>query len=1003
MSKFFLIDAMALIYRAYFAFIRVPMVNSKKINTGCIFGFTNALLEILTKEKPSHIVVAFDLYEPTFRQVEYSEYKANRPPQPEDISKAIPIIKDIIRAFNIPIVELAGYEADDIIGTIVSKIAPKTSNIYIVTPDKDLGQLIVDDNIFMYIPKTRIKPTTILGTKEILKKWDIQDVKQITDIIGLWGDASDNIPGVPGIGEKTAAKIIKEFGSLEEAINNVDKIKGKVGKNLFEYAEQALYSKKLGTIYTDVPLEFDEEEAKYTNFHKNKLLLLFEDLEFGSIIRRLFPDKSLSKNNVQKNLFEPSRDGFITQVSSIHKSEKQNFTEEISKLNVKVIIDDKELDDAIKVLSGVDKISVHTRRSHKNPHNAKLLGIAISTATDAFYIPYISMNEILNKKLNDILGDDKVLKIGAYIKYNIVLLARNNIRLRGPFFDVSIASYILNPQVGIDLASLSKFYLNYELPISEALTTLSSPSNPSDNSSHAKYKLDYKNIAKQTHIIIYIYSKLQNLAKEAHNDALFQNIEMPLIEVLATIELNGVSIDTDYLKKLSKDFTEDLQILESKIYKISGEKFNINSPKQLGIILFDKLKLLENPPKTKSGQYSTGEAILNQIIDKNKKSNKDTILVTNEKFSKCLEETIIKGDLSSNFKYFWYIAQYLIDYKMMAKLLSTYVNALPKIVGNTDKRIHTTFNQTGVSTGRLSSTDPNLQNIPIRTEQGKKIRKAFVPQNFDFRILSADYSQIELRLMASFANDKHMIEAFKNNLDIHKITASKIFKIKEKDITKEMRYQAKAVNFGIIYGISAFGLAKILKIPRGDASEIIKAYFYEFTGIKDYMEDIVEKAKQQGFVTTIFGRKRFLPNINSKNATIRKYDERNAINSPLQGSQAEIIKIAMINIQKWLKNNPALKSKMILQIHDELVFEVHKEEIDIVRKNVISMMESAGTVEADTGTNRTNTGAADYASFLDKTDSKFDKIESSNKRDCIPLKVPLKVNVSIGPNWLEIE
>lgn len=917
-KKIFLIDAMALIYRAHFAFIRNPRINSKGINTSASFGFTNSLIEIIQKERPTHIIVAFDTYEPTFRHLAFEEYKANRDGQPEDITQAIPQIKKIIQAFNIPIIELPGYEADDIIGTIAYKLEKQDYKIYMMTPDKDFGQL-VKENIYLYRPGNMFKQTEILDEKAILKKWNIKNVNQITDIIGLWGDASDNIPGVPGIGEKTSKKLIQEFGTIENLLNNIHTLKGKLKENLIKYSKQALDSKKLGTIDTQVPLKFKTEDAKYKEPNKNKLLKIFQELEFKTIIKRLYGatikeqqqiDFSNSQNSTYKNLIKENED-FDFKINNINTTKHKYII--VNNIN--------ELQTLINKLSKQKEISLKVLGSNSNPHKAKLFGVAFSFKNnEAYYIHLPQKSKELNEyknKLESILDNPKILKIGENIKYDIILLKRNQLNIKGPLCDIVIAHYLIEPDIKHDIPTMANMYIKYDLSHSEYFI------NENENINKENLNIIKENISEFADLILQIKNKLIPKLKIEEVEYLFWNIEMPLVQVLSNMELNGVTIDKQSLANLEIEIKEDLLNIEQKIYELAGEHFKINSPKQLGHILFDKMKLLENPQKTKGGQYATGENILTQLAPIHP------------------------------------IAKYLIQYKALSKLNSTYVHALPNMISKEDGKIHTTYNQAIVATGRLSSTDPNLQNIPIRSTRGKEIRKAFISSDPDFKIMSADYSQIELRIMASFSKAKHMIQAFKENKDIHIMTASKIFHVNEEDVTSDMRAKAKTVNFGIIYGISGFGLSKILEIRRRDAFEIINEYFKEFPDIKIYMDKVIEKAKQDGYVKTLLGKKRILKDINSRNATIRKYAERNAINSPMQGTQSEMIKLAMVNIFNWMKKQK-LKSKMIMQVHDELIFEVHKDEIDLMKIQVEKLMKNS-----------------------------------------LKLEVPIEVNIGIGENWLE--
>ncbi|MCP3659900.1 MAG: DNA polymerase I [Bacteroidetes bacterium] len=917
-KKLFLIDAMALIYRSHFAFIRNPRINSKGINTSASFGFINSIIEIIQKERPSHIIVAFDTPKPTFRHLEFKEYKAKRDAQPEDITIAIPQIKNIIKAFNIPIIEKDGFEADDIIGTIAYKIKNSGYEVYMMTPDKDFGQLVAK-NVYIYKPGYLQKQTEILKEEDILNKWGIKNVKQITDIIGLWGDSSDNIPGVPGIGEKTSKRLIQQYDSIENLLKNTDKLKGKIKENLIQYSKQAQDSKKLGTIDTNVPIKLELDKSEYTQPNTKQLLEILKELEFKTIIKRLFGS---TVEQQQKLEFDKNSSKIADEI--IKENQNQNF--KINNLhNTKhkyILINDLEgfLSLYSKLLKQKE-ISFKVLGNNPNPHFSDLLGISFSfNPKNGFYI-HFNKNLIIDdtiKKLTEIFNNEKILKISENLKYDLIILKKHGINISKNLFDNLIAHYLIEPDLNHDINTMSNMYLKYETQ--EIINYIKGNDllNKNTLENIKENKCEFSDISLQ------IKHKLQSKLKIEKVEDLFCNIEMPLVSVLAEMELNGVNIDTENLNELSHEINSDIKQLEQKIYEMAGETFNINSPKQLGYILFEKLKLSENPIKTKGGQFATGENILNDLISIHP------------------------------------IAKLLIQYKTLSKLKSTYVDALPLLVSKDDGKIHTTYNQAIVATGRLSSTDPNLQNIPIRNKRGKQIRRAFIPSNPNFKIMAADYSQIELRIMAAFSNDQHMINAFKEGKDIHLMTASKIFNVSEKDVTSDMRAKAKSVNFGIIYGISAFGLSKILNIRRKEAHEIIQAYFKEFPDIKTYMDKIIIKAHEDGYVKTLLGRKRILNGINSRNSNVRKYAERNAINSPLQGTQAEMIKLAMVNIHDWMIKEK-LKSKMIMQVHDELVFEVHNQEIDIMKKNITKLMENT-----------------------------------------LKIKVPIKVNISIGENWLDI-
>ncbi|MCZ6692833.1 MAG: DNA polymerase I [Bacteroidetes bacterium] len=902
-KKLFLLDAMALIYRAHFAFSKNPRINSKGQNTGVMLGFTNSLFEIISKEKPSHIAVAFDTSAPTFRDKVYKEYKANRQAMPEDIRSGIPIVKDIIRAFDIPVIELDGYEADDIIGTLAKKAAAKEFEVYMMTPDKDFGQL-VQDHVYLYKPTYMGNAVEILGIQEILKKWDIQRIDQVTDMLGLQGDASDNIPGIPGVGAKTASKLLKEFDTVENLIANVEQLKGKQKELVEEFGDQGILSKELATIKIDVPIIFDESDLAYTGPVKSKLQPIFEELEFRTLLKRILGEASTSssRGSAQMSLFTEGGSS-TAEVEEEAPVEKQDFFSTIKDYHV---IDTPELRKSlIEYLKIQKEFSLDTVSDGGDPITSNLLGIAFSYyPNEAYYVPFSSFQEA-TKILSEfklLLENEDILMVCQNLKYDLLILRKYGIDLAGPLFDVVLAHYMIDPDTSNELGILSERYLNYTL---DPQTVIASKRKVE----HREGKtLEYQNISKYTcesvDLTLQLKQEIHPLIDRSKAKKIYYELELPLVKVLADMEFEGIKVDPGALKELSYILEKESKKVEQEIFSQAGEEFNIASPKQLGLILFDKLKLSDKPKKTKSGQYATGEEILVKFAGEHK------------------------------------IAQDILDYRQYTKLKSTYVDALPEMISKTDHRIHTNFRQNIAATGRLSSINPNLQNIPIRTAKGKEIRKAFVPRNKDFILFSADYSQIELRLMASFSQDKHMIEAFKQGKDIHAITAAKIFKTTQDQVDSDMRRMAKSANFGMIYGISAFGLSQNLNIPRKEAKEIIDTYFEEFSSVKKYMDKTIKEAHERGYVETIMGRRRILRDINSRNATLRGYEERNAINAPLQGSAADIIKLAMIQIDHWLKTSK-LKSKMILQVHDELIFDVHRSEMERVQPKVEEMMKNA--------------------------------------------------------------
>lgn len=922
----FLLDAYALIYRAHFAFSNNPRISSKGVNTGVMYGFTNTLLEVLQKQKPTHIAVAFDTSKPTFRHEEYVEYKANRQETPEDIRQGVPIVKNIIEAFNIPILLMDGYEADDIVGTIAKRASKEGFKVYMMTPDKDYGQL-VDENVFLYKPAYMGNAVDIMGVKEVCEKWGIENVDQVRDILGLQGDSSDNIPGIPGIGPKTAAKLLEQYGTVEDIIKNADQLKGKQKEKVIEFAEQGILSKHLATIVTDVPIEYDLNDFEYKGPDESKLRPIFADLEFRTLIKRVFDTDNTQKiapSNPQLSLFSGTSTAPNKTISAPETAElEENIPENFLSLyethfKYHLINTEKLVDEFLPYLKLQKEISIETVSNNSNPINADLLGIAISYyPNEAYYVP--NTNGLI-VRLKEIFENESILKIGHNIKYNILIFKRMGIELKGEFFDNLLAHYLIEAEVPHQIEVLAEKHLYYNtLPESTALMDKSKRSEKIEKLE----TLDIKDLAcEAADKSLQIAKKLKIEVKTSGVEQLLYDIEIPLSKVLAQMEYFGVKVNKEELDTMSVELEKESAILEKSIFDSAGEEFNINSPKQLGEILFDKLQLVDKPKKTKSGQYATGEEVLSKLSE---------------------------HDIVNN----------ILEYRELQKLKSTYVDALPGMMSDWDGRIHTNYSQSVAATGRLSSINPNLQNIPIRTKRGKLIRKAFVPANNNFLILSADYSQIELRIMASFAKDQHMIDAFKNGRDIHATTASRVFGVPLEEVDDAMRRKAKSVNFGLIYGQTAFGLGQNLNISRSEASEIIDAYFKEFSAVRDYMDLVISEARENEYVETILKRKRILRDINSRNQTMRGFAERNAINAPIQGSAADIIKIAMIDIAKWL-NNSKLKTRMIMQVHDELVFEVEKSEREEVTKKVRELMMKASDLE-----------------------------------------VPMEVDIGIGENWLE--
>jgi DNA polymerase-1 len=901
-KRLFLLDAYALIYRAHFAFTKTPRINSKGLNTSVPFGFTNTLLEVIQKQKPTHIGVAFDTAAPTFRDEIFEDYKATRQETPEDIRYGLPKVKEIIRGFNIPILELDGYEADDIIGTLAQQAARQGFDVYMMTPDKDFGQLVTD-KIKLYKPAYMGNAVDVLGPKEVCEKWDITDVTQVIDMLGLQGDSSDNIPGIPGVGPKTAAALLKQYGSIENILKHTDELKGKQ-RELFEtFGEQALLSKKLATIVTDVPVAFNPAELEYTGPSPEMLKPVFQELEFKTIMSRVFNEPSpapLKPRGEQLSMFGAKGPSAETQLAPEEPAAKEEpgtsaETARLANTSTQKISDARAIAEAIKKAKTFS-VEAITR-------DDELTALALSwQAGKAVEIPVDS--EKILAALRPALSDSTLLKCGHNLKATVLALMTAGETLAGPFFDTLVAHYLVEPESAHDLPTLAAYYLNKHLHDEAQLTQEQAAGERAD-------------------IALQLKSPLDAELKTRGHTKLMEDVEMPLLEVLASMEYEGVTLDTDALAAMSDKLRKASEKLQQDIYQLAGGEFNINSPKQLGELLFDKLKLGDKPKKTKTGQYATGEDVLLKLAG---------------------EHDIVKK---------------ILDYREYEKLRSTYVDALPKLISPRDGRLHTDYRQAVAATGRLSSNNPNLQNIPIRTEKGRQIRKAFIPRDEDFLFMSADYSQIELRIAASFAKDQTMIEAFKNRRDIHATTAAKVFKVPIESVTPDMRRKAKEVNFGILYGSTAFGLSQNLNIPRSEAQEIIQSYFREFPAIKNYMDHIIEKARQHEYVETILGRRRYLRDINSRNIATRGFAERNAINAPIQGSAADIIKVAMVNIHRWLRQEK-LKTRMIMQVHDELVFDLHQDEVDVVKENVVNLMKHA-----------------------------------------VQLEVPMEVEVGIGKNWLE--
>lgn len=943
MKKIFLLDAMALIYRAYYALIRNPRLTSAGRNTNAQFGFTNTLIDIINKENPTHLGVAFDTHAPTERHSDYENYKANREDTPEDILSALPDIKNILNGFHIPVIELDGYEADDIIGTMALQAAEKDYTVYMVTPDKDYGQL-VSDQIFIYKPPFQGKKEEIMGPKEVCEKWDIASVSQVIDMLGLMGDAVDNIPGIPGVGEKTASKLLKQYGSLEGVLAAAEDIKGKLGEKIKENKDQALLSKKLATIITDVPVMFQEEELRICDPDAEALAEIFSVLEFRSLGKRILGSgfsilhTETTASNVQRDLFGNAvseekkwvKEETLTVIPAdtpVTVSPEVNTASTIENTphNYHLVQTAAGYQELIGKLVAQKEICFDTETTGTDPLNTEIVGMSFAyQGGEAWYVPLPTDKEEVKQileKFRPVFENEKILFIGQNIKFDMLVIRQYGFEIKGKLFDTMLAHYLIEPEGRRSMDVLAEQFLNYE-PVS--ITSLIGKKGKNQGSMR-DVPLDQikEYAAEDADITLQLKEKFIPLLKEREVGKVLDEIENPLVNVLVDMEYEGINLDTAALEDFSKELEKEIARAEKSVYEQAGVKFNLSSPKQLGEVLFDKLKLEDTPQKTRTGQYATGEDILQKLSHKHK------------------------------------IIEDILRHREFSKLKSTYVDALPLLINAKTGHVHTTYNQAVAVTGRLSSNNPNLQNIPIRTERGREVRKAFVPRNEDFTIISADYSQIELRIIAAISKDEHMIDAFKNKLDIHAATAAKVYNIPLEEVTAEMRRNAKSVNFGIIYGVSAFGLAENIGVSRSEAKELINNYFAEYPAIKKYMESQVAFAKANGYVQTLKGRKRWLRDINSSNAVVRGYAERNAINMPIQGTAADMIKLAMIAIHEDFKKKN-YRSKMVLQVHDELVFDAHKDEVEEIKPIILEKMKMA-----------------------------------------MPLEVPIEAEIGVGNNWLE--
>ncbi len=931
-GKLYLLDGMALIYRAFFAFSQNPRITSKGLNASAMFGFTNTLLDILNKQKPTHIAVVFDTAAPTLRHKEFEAYKAHREEMPEDLVKSLPYIFKIIEGFNIPVITMDGYEADDIIGTLAWKAGDIGIDVFMMTPDKDFGQL-VRDNVKIYKPGRMGSPDEILGVEEILKKWEITEIKQVIDILGLWGDASDNIPGVPGVGEKTAKKLIAEYGSIENILANTDKLKGKMQENMIAFAEQAKISKWLATIDTQVPVELDLVSLQLDPIDEEKLRDVFEELEFRTLAKRVLGSantseensdssataktkvvkKALPTNPLQGSLFDApmSDNNAVLEGNDTDDLGDEEFNN-VPKLTIQdvshqytIAISTDDRKKLIAELQQADYYCFDTETTNVESLQAEIVGLSFSTAPHTgWYVPISSNREEAVQILQEFssIFNSKQLKIAQNIKYDVAVLRNYGIEVASPWFDTLLAHYLLEPDKRHNMQVLSEDYLNYT-PISIETLIGKKGKNQGNMRDVAIEKIG-EYAAEDADVTLQLFLIFRELIVQQGVKELFETVEIPLVHVLEDMERSGIALDVDFLKHYSGELLSQMQLVQQRIFEAAGFEFNISSPQQVGKVLFEQLQLLDKPKKTKTGQYQTDEETLQGLVGKHG------------------------------------IVQDILDFRALQKLKSTYVDALPELVDVKTGRVHTHFNQAVAATGRLSSQNPNLQNIPIRTELGREIRKAFVSGDSGKVLLSADYSQIELRIIAHISGDVGMTEAFQLGYDIHTATAAKVWGVNIDEVDKEMRRKAKTVNFGIIYGISAFGLSQRVGISRGEAKEIIDNYFREFGGVRDYMDEAVRKAQEHGYVETILGRRRYIRDIHSRNAVMRGFAERNAINAPIQGSAADMIKVAMIKIHDWLTAEK-LSTRMLLQVHDELVFDVPKSELEYVQPRICDLMENA--------------------------------------------------------------
>jgi DNA polymerase-1 len=945
-KKLFLLDAYALIYRAFFAFSSNPRINSQGLNTSAIFGFTNTLLEVLNKEKPTHLAVVFDLAGPTHRHIEFEAYKAHREEMPDDLKKSIPYIFKLLEGFNIPALSFQGFEADDVIGSLAMQAEKKGFTTYMMTPDKDYGQL-VDENTFIYKPARLGNGAEILGVKEICEKWQIKNVAQLIDILGLMGDTADNIPGIPGVGEKTAIQLIKDFDSVENLYLNTDKLKGKLKEKVELNKDKAVLSKRLATITLDIPIELHDEELVRKEINREALREVFKELEFRAIAQKVLGEDVTegateqwqgNKTTAAKEASAPvgkksnpaQVDMFATE-TDVATSEEEPEVPKIYKTAADTahqyfLMDTKEKrSELLNILNQHTEFCFDSETTALNTFEAEIVGLSFAVKPfEAYYVPFPKEQAEAQQIINEFIplfSDESKTLIGQNIKYDLQVLKNYKVEIKNKLFDTMIAHFLISPETRHGMDVLAETYLNYS-PIS--ITTLIGKKGKNQGSMRdADIEAIKEYAAEDADVTLQLKDVFVPLMNNDKLEKLFNDVEVPLVHVLSDMEYEGVKIDIKVLNDYSVELEKDVVKIDAEIQALAGTAFNIASPKQVGEILFEYLKIIDKPKKTKTGQYSTGEDVLSKLTDKHP------------------------------------IVSKILEYREVVKLKNTYVDTLPLLVNAKTGRVHTSYNQVVAVTGRLSSDNPNLQNIPVRTERGRYIRKAFVPRDENHILLSADYSQIELRIVASISKDPNMCEAFKLGKDIHTATAAKVYGIDEAEVTKEMRYKAKSVNFGIIYGQGAFGLAENIGVSRTEAKQLIDNYFREYSSIKKYMDDTINFARDNGYVQTLLGRKRWLRDITSNNAVVRGFAERNAINAPIQGSAADMIKVAMIDIQKELKKQN-FKSKMILQVHDELIFDVEKSELEVIKPIIENHMKNA-----------------------------------------MPLDVPLEVGMGTGVNWLE--